>query len=262
MSEAHKSSSQFCHLLAAYELKLLDEQDTHRFENHLPDCDQCLDELYAWAPEVAEMTSNPGAFSPANQSFRSHLSRIFVTGPGRLLVPVAMAAALAVVMLMPQTSSHPFKDLVVMDAPAYSRIQVRAGQQSPGRNAFDQGMHHYQQKEYGLAAERLGLAVSLMADEPMDSANSSTFRENARFYLGVSRLLDGQVAAAIPTLEKASQSPSLPIKQKSTWYLAQAELLLDRPDAALIVLNKLNNSPVYREPAGNLIKKIDSLKTQ
>jgi hypothetical protein len=268
MARTQKTNDGFCDFLAAYEMNLLSEQERTGFENHLPQCSDCLDELYAMAPEIAEMTSNPGVYAHnaglemGERSLRSRLSRIFVTGPGRVVVPMVMAAIIAVLMFLPQPTPHKYQNLVIMDAPAYSPIQIRAGHQQPWHSPWERGMEHYQNGEFDSAAEGLSLAVNLLSTQTEGPGENQAILDNARLYLGVSRIMSGNGADSFDVLTEAAASSILPIHQKSLWYLAQAHLLADQPEAAIEVLNKLLNSPVFGSRAATMVEEIQSLMTE
>jgi len=266
MSEKrHNTQNNHCDLLAAYELGLLEDDECRGFENHLIDCAECAEELFAMAPAAAAMTAKPGAFARKAadnlqaESFFARLNRFLFSGPARALVPVAAVAVLAMLIFMPQAPDPKFGNLATTEAPTFFPIQVRAGGDNQWLPLWESGMQHYQDGNYEDAAHDLNQAVNLLALNPDPDSEHYTVLDNAQVYLGVSHLLSDQEEKAVATLKVAAQSQMKPVQQKALWYLAQAYLVGEQPEDALAVLEQLQNSPVFKVHAANLMVKINNL---
>ncbi len=266
--KSNNQSTDFCDLMAAYELNLLDAKSSTEFENHLTNCADCLEEMYAMAPSMTELTAQPGVYAEQaaqhleldnKASWLTRINKVLFSGPARLLVPVAVAAVLAMLIFLPQGSATKFHSLAIVEAPAYSPLQVRAGQQTPWLPLWNSGMQSYRDSEYQAAAGDLSQAVSIISQQTNAPEEDYTVLDNALFYLGVSQMLDDQILESINTLQIAATSSLRPLQQKSLWNLAQAHLLNEQPQEALTALDRLKNSPVYGAPAQALISDIESL---
>ena len=264
----HNNAVDFCDLLAAYELNLLESDERLGFETHLTECSACLEEIYAMAPSMNQLTADPGVFAEqarlhldpeTSESLVSRISRMLFTGPARVLVPVAMAAVLAMLIFLPQTTETKFRTLAMTDAPAFSPIQVRSGQQEPWLALWDQGMESYQSGEYRAAAQDLVQAIAILDSSANPDVEKTELLAHARLFLGVSQMLSEQTAESLITLQRASESRLIPIHQKGMWYLAQAHLLNEQPRDALRLLKQLENSPVYGPQAAELIIGIEEI---
>ncbi len=258
----------FCDLLAAYELGILENDDCLGFENHLLDCSACTEELFAMAPSVVAMRTQPGVYAeqvgrrPQTESLWARLNRLVFSGPAKVFVPVAVAAVLAMLIFMPQTTTSKYRNLAMTEAPAFSPIQVRAGAQGQWVPLWESGMDHYQNGDYGLAANDLDRAVNLLAKETDTLEERYAVLDNARMYLGVSRLLSGWNEESITVLTVAAQSRLRPVQQRSLWYLAQAHLVEQQPESALSVLKELQSSPVFGVRAVKLMNDIEVLMAE
>ena len=257
----------YCDLLAAYELNLLETTERLGFENHLSQCNECLEEMYAMAPAMLELSSHPGEYAAQAaryleldnaRSWWSRLGRLIQAGPAAMLIPVGVAAVLAMLIFMPHSSDPGFRPLAMIEAPAYAPIQMRAGQQEPWVALWDQGMDSYNQRQYQKAASDLTRAAKLLSPTPTAGINHEADLDNLNLYLGVSLLLSDQSIAALAPLQKASQSSLGPVRQKALWFLAQAHLINEQPQDALKALAPLLQSPVYAEDATLLTNEINS----
>ena len=258
MSERNTTDLRTCDLLAAYEMGLLDDADRRRFEDHLDGCDDCLDELYSLAPVAAALTADPGSFAAAASTRRTWTHRLLgilesLSQP-RVLAPVAAAAALALLLLLP--AAPRWTNLATLEPLPYTRVNVRAGDDQ-GSRLFTAGMARYTRGEYGPAAEILLKAADDLEDADGDGlAMPATSPDQARLYAGVSLLLDGRTSAAKAPLQAAAGDPLPPISENARWYLAQACLLTDRPDSAGLLLKALADSPVYGPRAKHLLEEM------
>ena len=266
MPDTHNNTQDnFCDLLAAYELGLLESDECLRFETHLSHCPDCTEELYAMAPTAAAMTAKPGQFArqvEANlqtESVLARLNRFLFSGLGRVLVPVAVAAVLAMLVFMPRTEETKFRTLSVTEAPLFSPIQVRAGGGSQWLPLWESGMLHYRNGTFEPAADDLSRMILLLSQSAVPHSEQYSVLDNAHLYLGVSYLLSGQESQAVRVLKVAAQSTIKPVQQKAQWSLTQAYLILEQPGDAIAVLNQLQDSPVFKTRASELMEKINEL---
>ena len=74
-------------------------------------------------------------------------------------------------------------------------------------------------------------------------------RYQTALFLGLCLLLDERPDEALEPLETATESELLPIAERGKWYLAQAHLLREDPQASLPLLESLLSSPVYKVQA-------------
>ncbi len=257
-----------CDQLAAYELNLLEKDERIVFENHLGACSDCLEEMYAMAPAMTKLIDQPGLYAGQvtrslapgkTESWFQRLNRMVASGTSRLLIPVAVVAVLAMLILMPQSTEIKFRSLATTEAPAFSPIQVRAGQQDLWLPLWQSGMAFYQDGQYPSAADDLAKAVKLLAASAPSQDELTAVLDNAQLYLGVSQMLSNGIAESLATLQDASESSLQPVRQKGLWYLAQAHLLNENPQDAMAVLTQLENSPVFGTQAAALKADIENL---
>lgn len=273
MSDRHATDvRRDCDLLAAYEMGLLSADQQSRFEHHLPDCPDCLDELYALAPATLEMTANPHPYAQAaKQALNSRRTRrpsplsrlaalLQLRGPARLLVPVAVAAIVALAIVWPFSGGpSDVQRLANLDAIPYAQIQLRTGAPDATQVLFEDGMLSYQEQDYAQAAKMLALAITTVGPvDPVDQPSNRPL-DQAHLYLGVSLLLAQKPLAAIEPLQIAVKSPLRPVADRAAWTLAQAYLASDQPKSAQSTLAQLAQSPVYREKAQHLLELIDRI---
>jgi len=256
MSE-HSTDTRACDLLAAYELGLLDDPDRSRFETHLDDCPDCTEELYAFAPVSAALTTEPGRYAraaaQAAQGPLARLARLLESlFQPRILAPVATVAVVALLVLLP--TAPRWGDLARVEPLAWSRVPVRAGD-TPGEMLFKEGMDQYAAGQYAEAADLLG-----DASRTLEGSGSPTIKGQAALYNGISLLLDGRPQTAKGPLQAAAANPLPPVAQGAGWYLAQACLLTDKPDSASLALTGLRASPVYAERASALLARIQAVQ--
>lgn len=266
-------------LLAAYELGLLDEQERARFEAHAGECDWCSEELYRAAPFVTALRAQPGAAlgileiddRKATARPRGSLrvraleslvgSRLFGAmraGAGwRRMVPAAAVAAIVLaIVLWPRPSDRgDYRALARLEPIPYVPIETRGG--SGGAIAlFRDGMALYSKSRYREAAQRLGEAI-----RAGEASDTTLDLDQARLFLGVSRLLLGEPEAAIAPLEAAARSSLEPVSDRAAWYLAQAHLLRGDPRSAEALLTSLaENSPAYRREASRQLDRLRALR--
>ncbi len=236
-------------LMAAYELGLLDEQDRARFESATLENPELLEELFEHASETQALREDPERYARvARSTLRaaepSPLARA-ASGLRRLLSPrvlapaVVAAAAVLVLVLMPDGGE--LNRIAVLEPAPYVQVDTRAAE-TEAATLFRDAMSHYLDARWGEAADLL--------DRALDAGDTDWHQaEQAHLYLGVSRLLDGDAAAALAPLREAAGSSRLPIAERSRWYLAQAHLVAGDAEAAREALGALVDSPVYGDEA-------------
>lgn len=268
-------------LLAAYELGLLEVRDRLAFEQHLEKCPQCLEEMYAHAPAAVLLRDRPGVYAAAADAalratrgargdrvgsadkahgLRAVLARLLGAAwlRPRILAPATVLAVLLVLVVAPTLRrGSSLGDLAVVEPLPYARIELRGGADQ-GARLFQQGMDHYLQERYGQAADALAAAAEqLQGRSPDADPLPAGLHDQTRLYLGVSRLLDGQAAAAIEPLAAAAGSPLPPLAVRGRWYLAQAYLLCGKGDDARTTLAQLAANPVYGPQARRQLEALD-----
>ena len=246
-------------LLAAYELGLLDATERARFEQATLDDPDLLDELFDHASEAQALRNDPGRYRAVLESAR----RAAEPAPARrlagwlrallsprVLAPAAVAAA-AVFVLVIMPDGGDLRRLAVLEAAPYVQVETRAAD-SEAAALFREAMADYSAARYGAAAGGLDEALAAGEADWHQAAQ-------ARLYLGVSRLLDDDVAGAFAPLQEAAASSQLPIAERSRWYLAQAHLLSDDAAAAREVLVALVDSPVFGADATAQLSALEGL---
>ncbi|MEN8005914.1 MAG: hypothetical protein ABFS42_02825 [Candidatus Krumholzibacteriota bacterium] len=260
MSDKNRNRHDTCDRLAAYEMGLLEDCERAAFETHLTDCEDCLTELYVHAPAAVAMTSDPGTFKQAFARsvaaaqpglWRRLVDWLNNRGGGRVLAPIVVAATLALVLLWPRGEvDFSYGDFAVLDPLVYTHIEVRSGGSDSTAVVFDRGMESYVTGDYVSAVRELTLVRDLLVQFPDSApARQAGFSDQAELYRGVSLLLAGDVPAAAEALSGAAASPIRPVRERAQWYLVQAHLVSNQPDAAEEFLTVLLNSPVYGSQA-------------
>jgi TolA-binding protein len=198
----------------------LSDAEREAYEKHFFVCEACLAEL------------------ETQQGLRTALPR--VSRPGRAL---AWAGALAACLLLglglrwgmkhyaappPQVAQVPkpaptaerpsLLALAEFAPPAYAAVQMR-GTESEAARSYRTAMEWYQKGDYGRASSGLARTVAIDRDDPA-----------ARFYLGVSQLLDGRNEDGIQTLRATVAMGESDFREPARFYLAKA--LLKAGDAA------------------------------
>ncbi len=251
--------------LAAYELGLLDSGQRAAFEKHLSHCSACLDHLYEMVAVSSTMRREPGKIvdrlreiAPARDvdgerrevPLRGWIDSLRDMFRWRIVAPAAAAVAI-VLFLVVQTEWQPQDELMRLariEPVPYVPIEVRAGGASDRSRLYQDGMLLYAEGRYAAAARSLAEAVVLE-----ESGAEWDKMDQARFFLGLSFLMEGDPESARIHLEASGRSSLPVVADRSRWYLAQAYLLLNDPAGALGHLDVLvESSPVYGERAATL----------
>ncbi|MDZ7262795.1 MAG: tetratricopeptide repeat protein [candidate division KSB1 bacterium] len=243
-----------------YQLDLLPEEQKISVEAHLLECEACFQELYRFSPVLEALEEMPERFLDALQPRETLLAQAirFLKGqvadlkrisalifsalvrwwekPAvKVLVPVTVAALVAMIVLLPeiinlfQPPPH-YSDLAVIEKAIYKPLSFR-GPVEP-QKLFDEGMRLYEQDNYVEAIPKL---AAFLEHEPHDAYG--------HFYLGVCWLLQGDIRSAIEHLDLASelsqeQSNKL-LLEKCYWYLGNAYLKINDVENALIEFRKV-----------------------
>jgi hypothetical protein len=244
-------------LLAAYELGLLNETDRLRFEQATLDDPDLLDELFDHASAAQALREDPERFASllretlreADPSLAERLTgwlNAFLQP--KVLAPVVVAAA-AVFALVVLPDGDDLRKIAVLDPAPYVQVDVR-GAESDAATLYFAAMTRYADERYGEAADLLDEALAA-GDETWHQATQ------ARLYLGVSRLLDGDPEAALAPLGVSAASSQLAVAEPSRWYRAQAYLLIGDAPAAREALQGLVDSPVFGARAAAQLERLD-----
>lgn len=244
-------------LLAAYEMGLLDEAERARFERAALEDPELLEELYEHAPAVRALREDPARYAAVLREARREgatpwLRRLGAWLHPRVLVPVALAAA-AILLVVGLPGDDDLKRMAVLQPAPYARIEVR-GADGGAEALFAEAMERYVAARYAEAAEGLDRALAAPDAEAWPGA------EQARLYLGVSRLLAGEAETALAPLDRVAVSPQRALAERAHWYLAQAHLVLGDAPAARRDLVALRGSPVFGAEAAALLVRLDLLE--
>jgi tetratricopeptide (TPR) repeat protein len=194
---------------AQYVAGTLDPGALDAFEEHLLTCEECRNEvrlgsaIRAAAPPV----SVPGSLSPATDARRWR----------RALIPLAAAAAIAITFALRESRSD---RLGAVDAFPFVAAPVRANP-DPSAVLVDSGMAAYSAGDFSRAAELL------------TRATASDSSPGVQFYLGVSRLVSRDDAAAVAALVRATGPAGNPFADDARYYAMKALVRMRRADSAL-----------------------------
>ncbi|MBT3317239.1 tetratricopeptide repeat protein [bacterium] len=243
-------------LLAAYEMNMLEFADKLLFETHLKDCKTCCNELFDNAPVANELQAHPGLYGgtlkskTATQPEKSLFTKIREMFAVKILVPVVVVASL-VVMVISLGAGSDVRKLAVVEKMAYVSIDVRSADSELAAEYFASAMNAYQESQYVVAVEELKLSIE-NADSSWDGW------DQAHMYLGVSLMMNNQPDQAIEYLTVVRNSSSLPLIEKGSWLLAQANLQAGNRDQAIEYLADLIiNGVVYADKAAEQLHEIE-----
>lgn len=192
-------------LLHRYVAGALSEAEASDFELHFVDCPSCQRAVREGAAIRAALRRR----SSAGRRRKQLVS----------LVPLAAAAVAAFWLLLP--SEDAVQRLGRLDAPpSFRGLSVRAATDR-ARTLADSGMAAYVEGRYPEATRLLDGAARL---EPSPGVS---------FFLGMSRLLDGEAGDALSALNAALDPADNPYELEARYYLAKAWLRLGEADSAL-----------------------------
>lgn len=246
-------------LLAAYELGLLDESERARFEQAALEDPDLQDELFDHASAAQALREDPARYAAVLRAALRETEPSLAARVGarlraalrpRVWVPVTVAAA-AVLALIVLPGRDDLRRLAVLEPAPYVQVDVR-GAGSEAADLFAAAMVAYGESCWDAAAEGLDRALGV------PDVGTWAGADQARLYLGVSRLLDGDAERALAPLRRASRSSQLPVAERARWYLAQVHLVLGDGPAARDVLDGLCDSPVFGAAAAAQLAEIDA----
>jgi tetratricopeptide (TPR) repeat protein len=202
--------------------------EQHEIEHHLIDCSLC-------EAAVASLTVKPDLLIKLPKEFpgmHSHNSNkkpvvgisFVMRWAAALLIPVI--AAFAVYLY---TKSNDYKSSLSMEVvPLPPEEIVTRGEGAQENTAEDsEASQFYQLAEYKKSAEAYKV---LLIKEPKN--------ENYMLYLGISLLMDGNAAEALPYFEKLRFNSDR-YYEPATWYLAMSHIRLEQKDTARLLLQEL-----------------------
>ena len=185
--------------------------DAERFEVHLLECDRCQKAVRTATMVRAELRQR------AEPPVRLRALRI--------VIPLGLAAALAVLLLRPERD--PLARLSDPGpAPEFTPLPVRAAQVT---RVGDRGMQAYAAGDYRRAAALLDSAAAL---DPTPAT---------QFFLGVSQLKSSKAMEATASLGAVVRDSISPYADEAALWLAKAWLQAKLPDSAEAVLRSLGN---------------------
>ena len=209
----------------------LPESDAERFEAHLLTCDRC---------QEAVRTA-----TAVRAALRNRVEAPTGLRAVRLVLPLGLAAAVALVLLWP--APDPMTRLADPGpAPTFTPVRVRAAQVSP--SVGDLGMEAYAVGNYERAARLL------------DSAAIVDPTPATQFFLGVSLLKSGEAIKATVPLRFVVRDSVNPYSAEAVIWLAKSWLSAGLPDSAEDVLRSLGRTTPNDGIATHAKALIDSIK--
>lgn len=263
-------------LITLYELGKLREDQQERFEQHLMDCDFCLQELQALSPTIAALRNqreelvlalhNSGVSyaaqkrallasrHPVRFSLWKRISEMVedLVIPRELIPAVVVTAALVFLLIIPPSTQmdNPYLPYISFQKAPYSQGTLRSAAASEADQEFVLGMQQYLRSDYPAAIHYLSKAIELNPEEG-----------EFLLYLGICYYLNRQAEPAIETLTLAEQATVYSLNSRARWYLAQSYLLACRAEEAQPILEGLSDQKRdYSQDADKLLKKIRSIQ--
>jgi len=171
----------------------------------------------------------------------------------RVLVPAAVALALAFVLFYPSSDDGvQYSQLARFEAPPYILRSLRGPVLDESvKTLFEEGMTAYTERDFPKTIEKLSELVKTHPE----------FGE-ASFYLGISYLLNDQYKRATDVLQKAAAlSEGYPLEEQSHWYSGMAYLKREDKKNAMKEFQRVVefNGP-YRMNAEKMIGKIERMR--
>jgi len=263
------------HLIASYELGLLDERDKARFENHALECVHCRRELNRLYPKLnllhenrqdilnhlqangfevpdQEQKSEKRITEPmARRSYRllNGLKNRKVMVPAFGLVVVLM---ISLILIRKPASDNPYLPYLSFKKAPYTSLEGSRDNQTEAERLFVEGMNSYSTDKFKEAAGYLQKSADL------NSKSARTW-----LYLGISYYLDRQPASAIEVLDKAEEIADPVQKNWAIWYKAQAYILNGNPSSSIPLLQTLAEQGMeYSSEARKLLEKMRKISPE
>jgi len=271
-------------LITFFEMNLLSQKNTLRFEKHLLQCQYCQQELERSRKVIPALKQNKEAIAVEleNRGISIENDRRFLTNKlreeqkstltisngiresfkkfmnTRVIIPVGALIAGLIIFLILRPSifnANPYLKYLSYEKPASisaSKPQLsispmfERGVVSQSAQWYSQGLQLLRDDKFTEAAENLKKAVD---------ANP----EKGRYWLnlGICYYLNHQSVPAIEALSKAQELTGDVFLNTSRWYLAQAYLQNNESTEAIQVLETLSSQKYeYSEEAKALLAKI------
>ena len=262
-----------------YELDDLEPAERERFESHLMVCAACRSDVAKMLPvietirtnradlltrlqsegitfeklraEIGDATEHTVEQETISASWRSRLTH-WRAGWRRswVLVPAMAVAVIGMVMLILWNPRHSaYLGLLKFEPLLYERHGARGNEALEKSDPFSQAMDAYSAGDYRKATSRLSRVVT------RDPANATGW-----LYLGVSHYLRKHAPPAIRALRHAASSTDPGLRDAAQWYLAQALLLNNQADSAVVRLNGLDKSSRWSSQADSLAMNVKTWK--
>ncbi|MCX6601837.1 MAG: hypothetical protein NT025_09815 [bacterium] len=274
-------------LIAHYEAGQLDDADRNRFEEHLLECDFCVEEVERMYPVATALLANRDrireglaqdgitfdalkerlAHAARGQQRRGVLAPIreqvlglreALRRPPVLWTALGTAAAMILLVVTFQFVVRPNESpsdsrcvpfLSFQALPYEGSLTLRGEGAVAGKEDFDKGMEAYLQADYRRATKYLRQAV-----------NQSSGQAEWWLYLGVCSYLQRDAKQAMKALGRADELAQGRVKLRARWFLAQTYLLngdRDRAEPLLewIVAQKRD----YYQDATDLLNRLREL---
>ena len=215
----------------------LDAERAGELLEHLEGCAACSAELDLVADVTAALAPAPERAAAAEAPYRPRLRIV----PG--LVTAAAAAIALVVLWKPTTDPGPsVADLANLQPILAAPYGLRSS--TPETSArYQDAIQSYSQGEFEDAARGLS---EVAAAEPENAL--------ANLYLGIAQLQVGALEEACTALRSAANAAAEPLlREQALWYLANANLSLERPDEARAVLQELEALEGDYQPNARLV---------
>jgi hypothetical protein len=260
-------------------LNLLNETDRHRFEVHMMNCEFCRLELSKADSKIAligdlrqeivdslreqgitfeglkkELVATKKKQKFLQKFFGERLDKINLFLRPRVLLPVGLIAIVLLTMIVFRQigSGNVYLSMLSFEKFPYQELSTRTQTTTPSMSPlFLKGIKFYNEDDFKSAAKIL-----------KEATQESPERWEYWFYLGVSNFLNKQPKPAIMALSVADKLNRCALEIEIKWYLAQAHLLNEDSENALVYLHWLENKPSkYSSNAKKLIDAIQNINT-
>jgi len=181
--------------------------DAAKLIEHMDGCAACSEELDL----VADLLHAP---SHAVAAGRSRFARRWAGG----LVALATAAAVlfSFLFLRPSAPERRVRDLARLAPPATAGLVLRGGVDAEPEAGFEHAIERFAAGDHARAADGFEALLATRPDDPL-----------VLFYLGVARLQQGELDAAIDALRRAEELGTDLLAEQALWYRSQAHLARD-----------------------------------